>query len=62
MICDHISMMATKETLLPPATVRWTVADSDLIRLLQVRTGVESISDLIRLGLRALASKEGISA
>ena len=50
--------METEIEVVPPSTIRWTEADSDLIRVLQSKTGITSMSDLVRLGLRALAAKE----
>jgi Ribbon-helix-helix protein, copG family len=42
--------------------VRLDKADRDLIRALKLKLGVKSVSDLVRQALRALATKEGVSA
>jgi hypothetical protein len=42
-------------------TIRPTTADKKLIAILCKKLGV-SVSQIVRLGLRALATKEGVSA
>ena len=46
-----------------PATtsIRFNDADQALLQLLKKRTGITSSAELVRLGLRALAAKEGVS-
>jgi hypothetical protein len=47
----------------PPATagVRFTVEDRKLIAAIRKNTGTQALSEIIRQGLRALATKEGVS-
>jgi hypothetical protein len=40
--------------------IRWTDADRRLILSLQRKSGIQSVSDLIRQALRALADKEAV--
>jgi hypothetical protein len=42
-------------------TIRPTAEDKKLIAILRKKLGVE-VSQIIRLGLRALATKEGVTA
>jgi hypothetical protein len=42
-------------------TIRPTIEDKKLLATLEAKLGV-SVSQVIRLGLRALATKEGLSA
>lgn len=51
--------MAKKSS--PNITIRPTVEDKKLIAELRKKLGVE-VSQIIRLGLRALAAKEGLAA
>lgn len=51
--------MATKYP--KPSTIRWRPADQKLIDALSKKLGVKS-SELVRMGLRALATKEGVTA
>jgi len=56
-------MMTTKKKApIAPTTVRWTDSDSELLALLQEKTGIVSMSDLVRQAIRALAQKEGVAA
>jgi hypothetical protein len=53
-------MMAKPKTL-PPASIRWDESESRLILALQDKLHVKAISELIRMGLKALADKEGVT-
>jgi hypothetical protein len=59
----YIARMAkvVKNGNAPNLTIRPTAEDKKLIAILRKRLGVE-VSQIIRLGLRALAAKEGVSA
>lgn len=52
----------TQATTIRPETssVRWSEEDWQLIERLQKATGIQSVADLARQGLRALAKKEGL--
>jgi len=54
--------MAKKPKPLPTKTWRPTVEDAKIFDELKAKLGIVSDSDLMRLGLRALATKEGVSA
>lgn len=43
-----------------PSTIRWHEADHRLLEILKKKLGVKT-SELVRLGLRALAQKEGVA-
>ncbi len=59
---NHHGIMLDMETeILSPSTIKWTEADSDLIRALQAKSGIIGISDLVRNALRALAIKEDVT-
>lgn len=45
----------------PTLSIRATPADQKLIAILRKKLGVE-VTQLVRLGLRALATKEGVTA
>jgi hypothetical protein len=51
-----------KDKLGNQSCIRWTVADRRLILSLQRKSGILSVSDLIRQALRALADKQGLTA
>lgn len=42
--------------------VRFDPADYKLIAALQRKLGVKNLSEVVRMGLRALATKEGVTA
>jgi len=42
--------------------VRFSSEDRKLIEALRKKTGIQAVSELLRLGLRALATKEGVTA
>jgi hypothetical protein len=55
--------MAVKKKSAPPpetSSIRWKPEDLELLKRLRQATGVRSVSELARLGLRALAKKEEI--
>ena len=55
-----VRMVATKPKTVPQSNIRWTEADFRIVQALQKRLGVD-ISQIIRLGIRALATKEGVT-
>lgn len=53
--------IAAPETLRPAtSSLRFRAEDWTLIETLQKKTGVGSVTDLVRMALRALAAKEGV--
>lgn len=59
----HSATMKRKTTKRETTTgIRLSLEDRKLIALLQGKLADLSIGDLLRLGLRALATKEGIAA
>lgn len=50
-----------KKTLPQTLGFRYTPEDLSLIHALKHKMGVQSVSDLIRQGLRLLATKEGVA-
>lgn len=56
--------MATQKKIVkaPPDTIgfRFTAEDKKLMAALKQHLGVQSMSDVMRQGLRALATKEGV--
>jgi hypothetical protein len=60
--------MATQKKLAKPEKLpetigfRFTPEDRLLLAALKQHLGVQSMSDIVRQGLRALATKEGVSA
>jgi hypothetical protein len=53
--------MTQKKTTRSPITpVRFNEADHALIEKIQAKTGVTAVSEVIRMGLRALGEKLGI--
>jgi hypothetical protein len=57
-----ITLQCMKDKLGNQSCIRWTVADRRLILSLQRKSGILSVSDLIRQALRALADKQGLTA
>jgi hypothetical protein len=57
-----LHMVAQKRTRTNTPTIgfRFTPEDRKLISALKEKLGVQSVSDLVRQGLRALAKKEGV--
>ena len=60
-------MAAHKKTTKQPKPLgtvgfRFTLEDQKLLAALKAHLGVQSMSDVVRQGLRALATKEGVSA
>lgn len=51
-----------KMKVLPTKTWRPTVEDAKLFEELKSKLGIVNDSDLVRMGLRALAAKEGLAA
>ena len=60
MHCTTLLCMAKKQ-ISPNLTIRPTREDRKLLAELEQKLGV-SVSQVIRLGLRALATKEGLTA
>ena len=52
-------MMSKKS---PPQGIRLTPEDRKVIVALQKKLGVQAVSEIVRMGLRALATKEGVTA
>lgn len=46
----------------PTQNMRLTTEDRALIIALQKKLGVQAISEIVRMGLRALATKENVTA
>lgn len=57
--CITLRYMTSKTN--PQGTIRWNAEDRKLITALRKKLGVQSISDLMRQALRALAAKEGVT-
>lgn len=57
----YIARMAIKKKTTPNVTIRPTLEDRKLMDELGHKLGV-SVSQVIRIALRALAAKEGVSA
>lgn len=57
-------MASQKKTKKEPETIgfRFTAEDRALLAALKAHLGVVSLSDVVRQGIRALATKEGVSA
>ena len=51
---------AKKKTPSNATTIRWQPVDRELLARLHQATGVHQVSELVRMGLRALAKKEGL--
>ena len=52
--------MMTNTGKLPPFSIRWNEDESKMIRKLRKKIGVNAISELVRMALKALADKNGI--
>lgn len=46
--------------VLPGFSIRWDESESEMITKLRKKTGVKAIAELVRMGIRALAEKNGI--
>jgi hypothetical protein len=46
--------------VLPSFSIRWDESESELIIKLRKKLGVKAISELVRMGIKALAEKNGI--
>lgn len=51
---------AAKPAMPPTSSIRFRAEDWAVIEALQKKTGVSSVTELVRLALRALAAKEGM--
>lgn len=64
--CYSLCVKTSSKVSIPehgrPATssIRFRPEDWTLIETLQEKTGVSSVTDLIRMALRSLATKEGV--
>ena len=43
-----------------PSSIRWNAQDERYFEALKAKTGVSSASEILRMGLRALAEKLGV--